>query len=416
VYNKSAIMTEVKTLPQSKPTFNTIASINDDFDVSILPDFPTPSLDPHAVRSNSLLKLRAYASTPTLPTVSLVMSSSGSTASTRLSLTKHSRSGPQTPVNVSTDLLIGAQSRTRSPAISSQPILPSNPCSLLSSRTSLAEWTVNEMNDSGACQMDEDDLDMATVDDGIDDHPHSHSKMDKLASSAISGPSRPCTNTKGATYPTTKSEVVSKASSPSPPRYPFHEATSMFICDEHKYSDSEDSESDDDPLYAITPMMAVCESETSPIGPHSALSPVPDQLDLGPAASNPKVTVIRTATLWGRKENAIPTKHGQQHIVEWKFATMDRKGNPQGHTLVLQHKQHRRGKRKSKRMVMLDGKVLFDAKCKRTEWKSLSVPQSNDTLSVIIQERNGRAMKFEYVLKIGGVPYSAAFRKWQQQQ
>ena len=73
----------------------------------------------------------------------------------------------------------------------------------------------------------------------------------------------------------------------------------------------------------------------------------------------------RNSNLWGRKLNEFPTKVGKQGISDWRFLTPS---DDVAHTLVLQHEQIKK-KKKSKRMVILDGDEKYSDKSKKTEWK-----------------------------------------------
>lgn len=448
-------MTEVEALPEGRPKVNTLPSINDEFDVSTLPDFDTPSIGPlNALRSNSLIKTRSSSSIVSMPQVSLAMSSS--TTSTQISLSQRT-GGPISPrmlppINAQSNRMeesrfVPTQSRPRSPAIIPQKGPCSMPCSpLLSSSTSIAEYMCY---DNKTCKSDMDIADeelMASVD---------------VADSRITPAygittHRPTNTINGMTVPLHRSLDLCPNSTLQ------QESTSTFITDDHKDTDFEDSESEDDPLYAITPRTSgqrtVCESTTSPtmspltINDTQCLYESPSMRLLklngdGDGDSNrasikrklAKKKSLREAqrrkqsknthfesnrvissyravngTLWGRKMNSIPSKHGQQQIVEWKFATLDGDAY-RGHTMVLHHEQIRR-KRKSKRMIMLDGNVIFCEKTKRTEWKQIRIPYCNHTLHVMIEEKNVNHLKYNYRLIIDAVAYSVAFCRWQQEQ
>eukprot|EP00486_Rosalina_sp_Unknown_P013344 CAMPEP_0201597242 /NCGR_PEP_ID=MMETSP0190_2-20130828/193788_1 /ASSEMBLY_ACC=CAM_ASM_000263 /TAXON_ID=37353 /ORGANISM="Rosalina sp." /LENGTH=292 /DNA_ID=CAMNT_0048058119 /DNA_START=101 /DNA_END=976 /DNA_ORIENTATION=+ len=72
----------------------------------------------------------------------------------------------------------------------------------------------------------------------------------------------------------------------------------------------------------------------------------------------------QNSNLWGRKINEFPTKNGKQKIIEWRFLTPI---DNEAHTLVLQHEQIKK-KKKSKRMLILDGDEKYSDKSKKTEW------------------------------------------------
>lgn len=114
--------------------------------------------------------------------------------------------------------------------------------------------------------------------------------------------------------------------------------------------------------------------------------------------------------LWGRKMNEFPTKNGKQKIIEWRFIATDNNS----HTLVLQHEQIKK-KKKSKRMLILDGDEKYSDKSKKTEWK-LKLPDCADKMQVNIENVDVNAMKYKYFLKINGMAYSAVFHKWSSQQ
>eukprot|EP00483_Globobulimina_turgida_P013702 UN13728 len=110
--------------------------------------------------------------------------------------------------------------------------------------------------------------------------------------------------------------------------------------------------------------------------------------------------------LWGRKKNSFATKNGQQVIIEWRFVSSDN----MAHTLVLQHEQIKK-KKKSKRMVILDGNERYSDKSKKKEFK-INVPECDDVLDVNIECHAVSAMKYDYRLKINDIAYSVVFHRW----
>merc|ERR1719295_1125677 len=383
-------MTEANVSVKYGTVFDRVNSINEEFDVSTLPEFDSPSLcSVRDARSNSQQETRAPFTTAAI----LLISPTTSTST------------------------VSAEYKEDSDVMALQSIHSRKTCRI-SSRSPSSQNTT-----TGRCINENYDIDYKESDFG-DSNDSSDSDTDEDSLYAIT----PAIKSKGGHQRVLSVASISVCeSTTSPTMSPLSmECTVNDRRSTQKMEHHSENESEDNILSPSTSITSSCSMRSLKLSlddGDSQRDSIKQQLVNRRSLKEQSIraqsktihferncSVVRNGNLWGRKLNAIPTKHGRQQIVEWKFATMDGI-EYKGHVLVLQHEQIRK-KRKSKRMIMLDGTVMFCDKTKRTEWKQLRIPYCNHTLHVVIEEKDVNELKYNYRLKIDKVAYCVAFHRW----